>query len=233
MVDEHTRELVADRLVHEQRGNSRVDAAREGAENALVADLGADALDLLLDHGGGGPGRRGPRNVVEEVLQDRLAVWGVHDFGMELDAVELSAGVLEGGNRRVLGRGDGERTRGRLDDRVAMRHPGRLILWQGRKQRALARAHPDLSVLARTGLIDAPAQLEREQLGAVADAECGNAELEDRWVDLRGAVCVDRRRATGEDQRDGIAPPDLGDGRAMGNELRVHARLTHTTCDQL
>ena len=59
VVDEHAGELVADRLVHEQRRDGRVDAAGERAEHALAADLGADALDLLLDHRGGRPGRRG------------------------------------------------------------------------------------------------------------------------------------------------------------------------------
>ncbi len=58
MVDEDAGELVADRLVDEQRGDGRVDAAGEPADDALVADLGADPLDLLLDHGGRRPGRR-------------------------------------------------------------------------------------------------------------------------------------------------------------------------------
>ena len=42
VVDEHARELVADRAVHEQRGHRRVDAAGEPADHLAVADLGAD-----------------------------------------------------------------------------------------------------------------------------------------------------------------------------------------------
>ena len=46
-VDEHAGELVADRLVH-QRGRDRgVDAARQPADDPLVADLGADLVDRL------------------------------------------------------------------------------------------------------------------------------------------------------------------------------------------
>ncbi len=38
-VDEHARELVPHRLVHEGGGNRRVDPTREAAEHALAADL--------------------------------------------------------------------------------------------------------------------------------------------------------------------------------------------------
>ena len=112
VVDVDAGELVADRLVDEQRGDRGVDPARERAEDALLADLGADALDLLLDHGRRRPG--GPRagDAVEEVLQHLLAVRRVHDLGVELDAVEAALRRLEGGDRRRLGAaGDGRRPR--------------------------------------------------------------------------------------------------------------------------
>jgi len=57
VVDEHARQLVADRLVDEQRCNGRVDAARQCAQDALLADLRANALDLLLDHSSRRPHR--------------------------------------------------------------------------------------------------------------------------------------------------------------------------------
>ena len=100
VVDEDAGELVADRLVDEQRGDGAVDAAGEAAEHALAADARADPLDLLLDHGGGRPGGRGVGDAVEEVLQHLLAVRGVHDLGVELDAVEAADRVLERADRR-------------------------------------------------------------------------------------------------------------------------------------
>ena len=58
VVDEDAGELVADRPVDERRRGRRVDAAGEAADDAAVADLGADPLDLLVDHRGRRPAAR-------------------------------------------------------------------------------------------------------------------------------------------------------------------------------
>src|SRR5690242_19952357 len=90
---------------------------------------------------------------------------------MELHAVQPAYVVLERGHRRVLGLGNDARTLRRRDDGVAMRHPRGLVDRLRREQALAARAHRHLSVLAGTGLLDTPAELEREQLRAVTDAE--------------------------------------------------------------
>ena len=106
VVDEHAGQLIADRPVHEQRRDGAVDSAREPAEHAFAADTVADALHLLLDHGGRRPGGRYAGDVVEEVLEHLLPVRRVHDLGVELDAVAAPRDVLEGGDRRRAGTGD-------------------------------------------------------------------------------------------------------------------------------
>ena len=78
VVDEDAGELVADCLVDEERRDCGVDTAGERAEDPLGADLGADPLHLLLDHGGGRPGGRRIGDAVEEVLQHVLPVRGVN-----------------------------------------------------------------------------------------------------------------------------------------------------------
>ena len=131
VVDEDAGQLVADRLVHEQRRDRRVDAAGERAEDALAADLRADPLDLLLDHGRGRPGRPRAGDAVEEVLQHLLAVRRVHDLRVELDAVELR------GPAPRSRRSESTRSRavtvgalGRRGHRVAVAHPAGLLLGQ-------------------------------------------------------------------------------------------------------
>ena len=84
VVDEDAGQLVADRPLHERRGHCRVDAAGQPADHALVADLRADPLDLLLDDVDHRPGRPAAGDVVEEVLEHLLAVRGVQHLGVEL-----------------------------------------------------------------------------------------------------------------------------------------------------
>ena len=111
-----------------------------------------------------------------------------------------------------------------------MRHPHRLLRCQVAEERAFVRTKLRLAELA-CAPVDLPAEALRHQVHAVADAECRHAELEDGRIDLRRAVCVDRGRPAGEDQRDGIATAQLVGGGAMRDELRVDARLAHATCD--
>ena len=56
-VHEHARQLVVDRLVHEECGHRGVDAAGERAQHLGVPHLRADALHAPLDHVGRRPVR--------------------------------------------------------------------------------------------------------------------------------------------------------------------------------
>src|SRR5207245_638154 len=82
-------------------------------------------------------------------------------------------------------------------------------------------------------LLDPAAELEREQLRSVADAERGDPLLEDRRIHPRCTLGVHRRRTTREDERSRVAAPDLLGARAVRDELRVDARLAHAPRDQL
>ena len=101
----------------------------ERAEDAVVTDLRADPLDLLLDHGRRRPGRRRVGHGVEEVLQQLLPVRRVHDLRMELDAVEPPVRVLEGRDRRVGRLGRDPRAGRSGGHRVAVAHPAGLLRW--------------------------------------------------------------------------------------------------------
>jgi len=96
VVDEDADQLVADRLVHERGRDGRVDAAGEAADDAGVADLGTDALDLLGDDVAAVPVGGDARRAVQEVLEHALAVLGVLDLGVPLHAVEFALIVGEG-----------------------------------------------------------------------------------------------------------------------------------------
>ena len=176
VVDEHARQLVADRAVHEQRGDGGVDAAGEAADHAPVADLRADRGDLLLDDRSGAPVALAAADVRQERGQDLLAVGRVHDLGVELDPVEPAREVLDGRDGR-LGRGRQRREAGRrLEDGVAVRHPAGLLgRGAGEQPARLGHGQARAAELPHLGALDAPAGGQHERLHAVADAEHGNA----------------------------------------------------------
>ena len=71
-------------------------------------------------------------------------------------------------------------------------------LGQPGEERAAAAVELGLAELGDAGALDLAAELERHQLHAVADAERRDAELEERRVDPRRVLGVDRRRAAAE-----------------------------------
>ena len=234
-VDEHARELVAHRLVHEGGGDRRVNPARETAQHALAADLRPDLGDGLLDDRRVGPRRAAAAHVVQERLEHLLAAFGVRDLGVELHAVHGAVAILERGDRGAGRRGCDAEAVGGGRDRVAVAHPHDLLVGQRAEQRRRVSREPQLrgAVLAPARVSHLAAQLLRDELGPVADAEHRHAGVVQRGIERRRVVDVDRRRATRED--DPLRPPGehLVQGHRARNDLRVHVRLAHAPGDQL
>ena len=197
MIDEHAGELVAHGAMDDQRRDRRVDAARQPADDARVADPRAHVLDLLGDDRGRAPGPLATADLVEEVLEDLRAVRRVHDLGMELDPVEAPGRRLEGGDRRGR-RGRKRREAGRrLEDGVAVAHPAALLVREPVEQPAgLRDAQLGTAELADIRALDATTQLEGHRLHAVADAERGKVELEQLRAQLRRPLVIDRGGAS-------------------------------------
>ena len=91
VVDEHAGELLADRLMDQHRGDGAVDAARQAADDATLADLGADFLDLGLAEFGHRPIAGAAADVAHEIGDQLGAVGGVRDLEVELGAVDSAA----------------------------------------------------------------------------------------------------------------------------------------------
>ena len=158
---------------------------------------------------------------------------GVDDLEVELDPVEAARRVLEGADPGRARAGDDARARRRSHDAVSVAHPDGLLGREIAEEGALAGRELGLPELADTGLLDASAELERQELHAVADPERRDPELEDRGVTARRAVGVDRGRPAREDQRRGVPPRDLLGAGAVGDELGVDPCLANAAGDQL
>src|SRR5439155_8465385 len=123
---------------------------------------------------------------------------------------------------------------GRARDRIGVAHPDRLLGGQVLEQRARPeRPEVGLAVLADAGAADLPAEDLRHPLLAVADAEHRDAEVEEPGVHCRSARRVDAGWSAGEDQTLGTAPPDLIQGDAVREDLRVDLALADAAGDEL
>ena len=234
-VDVDARQLVADGPVDQRRRDRRVDPARQPADGPAVADLGADAGDLLVDHRGHRPRGRQRRPLVQEPPQHAHAVRRVDDLGMELHAVDPPPVVLQRGDRGVVGRRRRDEAVRHLGDGVEVAHPDVVDVRRvvGQQQRVGGAAQLGPPVLAAHAAADGAAELLGDQLGAVADAQDRDAELVDRRVERRRTVDVDALGTAGQDQRRRPALGDLGGGDAVGHDLRVHGQFAHPAGDQL
>ena len=137
----------------------------------------------------------------------------------------------DGGGR--AGREDGEPVR-RFRHRVAVAHPRRSGHRAGPPSRVVAGG----DVTSVEPYSRAPVSKPRRRAAApylepVADAEHGNAELEDAGIERRRPRLVHARRTTAQDDARGMLRGDLGGRDRVRHDLAVHAGLAHAASDQL
>ena len=210
VIDEDAGELVADRLVDQDRRDRRIDAAREAADDPRFADLRADAGDLLGAERRHRPVALEARDLMQEIGDELRAVGRVDHLGVEHRGVVAALFVRRDRVGRVLRHGvDAEALR-KPRHPVAVAHPHRIA--PARLPDALEQgaARDDLDVGAaefrRMPALDLAAELLCERLLAVADGEDRNAALEDRLGRARAAGFRNRGRPAGEDHRLRLQP---------------------------
>ncbi len=194
-VDEHARELIADRRVQQRRHHGRIHAAREPEQHAVLADRRANLVDVLGHDVLCGPRGRAAADLEHEAADDVEAVLRVRDLGMELQPVDLPLHVRHGGERRVAGRADRDEARRQSLHAVAVAHPDLEARAEPRQQRVVAgELHLGVAVLAVRGGLHGAAELLGQRLHAVTDAEHRHALLDERIGDLRRAFFARRTR---------------------------------------
>ena len=206
-VHEHAGELGPDGLVDQRGGHGRVDPTRQGADHPGAAHLGPDGGHLLLDDRGHRPGGPGARQVVQELADHLLAVRRVRHLGVVLHAPDARARATPG-RRRAR----------RAEVAVATKPSGTRVMpskwlihtvcssgWSASSPPAglPVTAQGRAAVLALPAAGDLAAQLLGDELGAVAEAEDGHAQV----VDLRVEQRARPRRGPTWGRRTGSAPP--------------------------
>ena len=237
MIDEDAGELLADGLVDQHRCHRAVDTARQPTDDAILADLRADARDLRVAEMLHAPVARQARDLAHEVADQACAVGRVHHLGVKHRRIDAPALIGRDRERRVLARRLDCEAVGQARDAVAVAHPHGIALAHvphAVEQRALF-LDQDVGAaeLRRVPALDLAAELHGRRLLAVADRENGQAGIEDRLRCARRAV----RRHGGWSSREndglGLEPRQRLLGTVERHDLGVDALLAHAPRDEL
>ena len=151
--------------------------------------------------------------------------------GPQLTCVFVDHGLMR------LNEGDEGEALGHLFHVVAVAHPRHALFRQtleelaGRIEEGLS-----LAVFARGRVVrrhDLAAEVVRDELAAIADAEHGHACIKERGINVRRILKINAVRAAGEDEADGLRRKKVREGRRVGLHLAVNAAFTHAAGDQL
>jgi hypothetical protein len=242
MVDEHARQLIADRAMQQRRRDRRIHAARQAQNHVLVTDLLANLRDGLVDIVAHFPVGTRAANLQHEALEHRAALHGVRDFRVPLQAVEMTLLVGHRGDRARFRRCHQREARRHFQHLVAVAHPhlehavafGRREVADAFEQaRVIARAHFGITELTQMADVDPAAQLLGHGLHAVADAEHGHAEFEHHLRHARRVGFSDRARSAGQDHALRRKVADERSIDVIRMNFRIHVGFANATCNQL
>jgi len=205
VVDEDACEVVAEGLGDEDGGDGGVDSARKGADGVTIADLLFDAGDGGLDEMLRGPVGGGVADVEDEIAQHLGPARGVVDLRMELDGPDPTGGTGDAGDG-ARGPGGEVEAGGQLKGLIAVGHPcSEFGGVETGKKGGFGVNDFDLGVAVFTffGRTDFAAEVMDDVLQSIADAEDGEAEVEDYRVGWWGIGIVDGAGAAGKDDAGG------------------------------
>jgi len=124
----------------------------------------------------------------------------MHHFGMELDAVEGTVAMADGGDRGVGRVGDDPEIGWYAGEMIAVAHPdGEKISQPVKERRGLINLQLGATVLPLRRPVDLPAAEVADHLQTVADAENGDLLREEGGIGQGGLRAIDRRGSTRED----------------------------------
>jgi len=242
MIDEHARELIADRALQERSYHRGVHPARETEQDLVRPYLRARALDGVREDVACAPQRVRAADLAHEALEQARPLRGVGDLRVKLHAIEAAPLIAHRGERDGAGAGGGDESRRQLIDPVTVTHPDiedaatggvAAVLEVIKQPRGAGNRHLGVAELALARGGDAAAELLRHGLHAVADAEHRHAELEHRGRRVRRVGGGDRFRPAGENHATRGKGTHLRVADVPRVDLTVDAELAHAPGDEL
>src|SRR5262245_23743117 len=200
----------------------------------MIADTLTQLRDRVLNERLHPPAAGAAAHIVEEIPENLAAVRRVADFRMELQPINGSRAMANRGDRARVRGGQREEVLAHRVDLIAVAHPGNRFAGNAGEQ-AVGFLNADMrtSKLAAARRLHLAAERLAGELHAVADAEHGNAEVEDRRVELRRPRLVDAGRSTGENKAAWCQLADTRRRYVVTHDLAKDILLAHAPSDEL
>jgi hypothetical protein len=171
LVDEHAGELVANGLVQQESQGGTIHPAGESQQHLLVAHLGANLSDGLLQKSLRGPGGLAAADVIDKIAHQESAALGVGHLGVKLHSVQTTDGIGNGSKGSVVRGGQGVKAWRQFSDHIPMAHPHSAVFWQvGEQVSGIQNMEGGPAILAFAGGLYPASQLLHHELHAVAHA---------------------------------------------------------------
>ena len=232
MVNKHAGQLVANSAMDKSCDNRRVNAAGKRQNNAAIANLLANLLNLLLNDVVHGPSLLKTTDIEQEVRKHLGTAFGVINLWVELSGIQVLSSVFHSSDRAYVGRSGNGKALWDLRHSVAVTHPNGLLLSGAIKNATLPCASQmSWAILALLGVSNGAAQGNRHNLLSIAETKDRKAKFQDLWVNLWRILSVNRSRAAGQNKRRWIELTKLICGNITRNNLGVDVKITHTTCN--
>ena len=236
LVHKDAGQLVTHSPADQARSHGGIHAAGQAENDLLIADALPQSLDGILNERIHLPVAGAEADIVQEVFEHLIAELAVGHLGMELDSVELLRLVLHGSHRAVIGGGGDLEALRQLIDPVRMTHPHDAAFGHIGKELGslLFQVQLDLAVFGSLSGDDRAAGHPCGELATVANAENGNAQLQNLWVIVGGGHIIDAVGAAGEDDALVVPGLDLGGGNGIVLlDLRIDMEIPDSAGDQL
>ena len=126
-IHKHTSQLIADRLMDQNRSHRAIHPAGQAANHAACAHLFTNGRDRLIFIDRHGPAGRTPTNPCGKIAQQTCPALGMDHFGVKLDRVIAARLISDGGKRCTLRTGNHRKSLRQGGNMIAMAHPDGLL----------------------------------------------------------------------------------------------------------
>ena len=237
MVDEHTGQLIADRLMDQDCSDRAIDSAREAANHFATIYLSPNVSDFRFPETGHRPVARASANVANEIGEELGSVRSVNDFRVEHEAKALRSFIGRNCKRRALRACDDLETLRQSFNAVTVTHPDLMFLTDIPKaveQRAWSNDFDERpSKFPLVGADDAPPKLLMKRLLTVADRQQRNIGVEHQLRRSRTGFIRDRRGPAGKNHAARIQPLERVLTRIEGCNFAIDTRFANAPSDEL